>query len=199
MNEGGFFVQLALSAAAVGGAGRDRGLGQDRPARPGRWTSHRARALLAEEFPGRKVDAIWIASDGWAGRWPSPAGLAPGHLPGRRRLRLPPDPLAPGGGGGPSRTGRLRVEPGRCVAAADGDHRAGRPGRPKDLALVIKPAFRTGHPGPRPSSSSTVHPGDRAGPVSRKADARYETKDTAVVAAHWALGSSVAGRADRRP
>jgi HAMP domain-containing protein len=58
-----FFVQLALSAAAVGALIALAAWAKI--AKPvGPLDDHKARALLAEEFPTRTVDAVWIASDG---------------------------------------------------------------------------------------------------------------------------------------
>jgi hypothetical protein len=69
-----FFVQLALSAAAVGVLVAIAAWAKiARPAGP--LDEHRARALLAEEFPTRTIDAVWVASDG-AGALAKSAGLA---------------------------------------------------------------------------------------------------------------------------
>lgn len=69
-----FFVQLALSAAAVGVlVGIAAWAKIAKPAGP--LDEHRARALLAEEFPSRTVDAVWVASDG-AGALAKSGGLA---------------------------------------------------------------------------------------------------------------------------
>jgi hypothetical protein len=58
-----FFVQLALSGAAVGLlVGLAAWAKIARPAGP--LDEHRARQILAEEFPTRTVDAVWVASDG---------------------------------------------------------------------------------------------------------------------------------------
>jgi HAMP domain-containing protein len=58
-----FFVQLALSAAAVGALIALAAWAKiARPVAP--LDDHKARAILAEEFPGRTIDAVWIASDG---------------------------------------------------------------------------------------------------------------------------------------
>ena len=58
-----FFVQLALSAAAVGVLVAVAAWAKI--AKPvGPLDEHKARALLAEEFPTRTVEAVWIASDG---------------------------------------------------------------------------------------------------------------------------------------
>lgn len=69
-----FFVQLALSAAAVGAlVGLAAWAKIAKPVGP--LDEHKARLLLAEEFPGRPVDAVWIASDG-CGAMAKSAGLA---------------------------------------------------------------------------------------------------------------------------
>ena len=69
-----FFVQLALSAAAVGVLVAIAAWAKI--ARPvGPLDEHKARALLAQEFPTRTVDAVWIASDG-CGAMAKSAGLA---------------------------------------------------------------------------------------------------------------------------
>jgi hypothetical protein len=58
-----FFTQLALSAAAVGVLVLVAAWAKiARPAGP--LDEHRARELLAEEFPNRAIDGIWIGSDG---------------------------------------------------------------------------------------------------------------------------------------
>ena len=58
-----FFVQMALSATAVGLLVALAAWAKI--ARPiGPLDEHKARALLAEEFPTRTVEAVWIASDG---------------------------------------------------------------------------------------------------------------------------------------
>lgn len=58
-----FFVQLAASGAAVGVLiGLAAWAKIARPAGP--LDESKARALLAEEFPGRQLDKLWIASDG---------------------------------------------------------------------------------------------------------------------------------------
>ena len=58
-----FFVQLALSAGAVGVLVAIAAWAKI--AKPvGPLDDHKARALLAEEFPSRTIDAVWIASDG---------------------------------------------------------------------------------------------------------------------------------------
>ena len=73
MNEA-FFVQLALSAAAVGVlVGIAAWAKIAKPVGP--LDEQRARALLAEEFPGRTIDAVWIASDG-CGAMAKSGGLA---------------------------------------------------------------------------------------------------------------------------
>lgn len=57
------FVQLAFSTAAVGVlVGVAAWAKIARPVGP--LDDHKARQLLAEEFPGRALDAVWIASDG---------------------------------------------------------------------------------------------------------------------------------------
>jgi hypothetical protein len=59
----GFFIQLALSAAAVGVlVGIAAWAKIARPVGP--LDDHKARAILADEFPSRSVDALWIAADG---------------------------------------------------------------------------------------------------------------------------------------
>ena len=69
-----FFVQLALSAAAVGVLVAIAAWAKI--ARPvGPLDEHKVRALLALEFPTRTVDAVWIASDG-CGAMAKSAGLA---------------------------------------------------------------------------------------------------------------------------
>src|SRR4029453_7381737 len=73
MNEG-FFVQLAASAAAVGVLVALAAWAKiARPAGP--LDEQRARALLAEEFPTRVIDAVWVASDG-AGALAKSGGMA---------------------------------------------------------------------------------------------------------------------------
>ena len=58
-----FFVQMALSAAAVGLLVAIAAWAKI--AQPvGPLDEHKARALLAQEFPTRTVEAVWIASDG---------------------------------------------------------------------------------------------------------------------------------------
>ncbi len=58
-----YLVQLAASGAAVAAlVALAAWLGIARPAGP--LDEAAARALLAEEFPGRAVDALWVASDG---------------------------------------------------------------------------------------------------------------------------------------
>ncbi|MBL8553451.1 MAG: hypothetical protein JNL41_04170 [Phenylobacterium sp.] len=69
-----FFVQLAASAAAVAVlVGIAAWAKIARPVGP--LDEHKARALLAEEFPARAVDAVWISSDG-AGALAKSGGLA---------------------------------------------------------------------------------------------------------------------------
>jgi threonine dehydrogenase-like Zn-dependent dehydrogenase len=69
-----FFVQLALSAGAVGVLVAIAAWAKI--ARPvGPLDEHKARVLLAEEFPTRTVDAVWIASDG-CGALAKSGGLA---------------------------------------------------------------------------------------------------------------------------
>ena len=71
---GAFFVQLALSAAAVGVLVAVAAWAKI--AKPiGPLDEHKARLLLAEEFPGRTIDAVWIASDG-CGAMAKSGGLA---------------------------------------------------------------------------------------------------------------------------
>lgn len=70
----GFLFQLAASAAAVGVLiGLAAWAKIAKPAGP--LDEHRARGLLAEEFPTRTIDALWIASDG-AGALAKSGGLA---------------------------------------------------------------------------------------------------------------------------
>ncbi len=70
----GFLFQLAASAAAIGVLIALAAWA--RIARPvGPLDDHRARGLLAEEFPGRSIDALWIASDG-AGALARSGGMA---------------------------------------------------------------------------------------------------------------------------
>ena len=58
-----YFIQLAASGGAVAVlVGLAAWLGIARPLSPLDETG--ARALLAEEFPGRPVDALWVATDG---------------------------------------------------------------------------------------------------------------------------------------
>lgn len=58
-----FFIQLALSAAAVGALIALAAWAKiAKPVAP--LDEYKARAMLAEEFPGRTVEAVWIASDG---------------------------------------------------------------------------------------------------------------------------------------
>ncbi|WP_430426025.1 hypothetical protein [Phenylobacterium sp.] len=58
-----FFIQLAASAAAVGALIALAAWAKiAKPVAP--LDEYKARAMLAEEFPGRTVEAVWIASDG---------------------------------------------------------------------------------------------------------------------------------------
>lgn len=58
-----FFIQLAASAAAVGALIALAAWAKiAKPVAP--LDEYKARAILAEEFPGRTVEAVWIASDG---------------------------------------------------------------------------------------------------------------------------------------
>lgn len=58
-----FFIQLASSAAAVGALIALAAWAKiAKPVAP--LDEYKARAMLAEEFPGRTVEAVWIASDG---------------------------------------------------------------------------------------------------------------------------------------
>jgi hypothetical protein len=58
-----YFIQLAMSGAAVAVlVALAAWLGIARPAGP--LDEARARALLAEEFPGRTIEALWIGADG---------------------------------------------------------------------------------------------------------------------------------------
>lgn len=60
---GGFFVQFALSAAAVAVLVALAAWAKiARPTPP--LDEARARALLAQEFPGRAIDAVWVGADG---------------------------------------------------------------------------------------------------------------------------------------
>jgi len=69
-----FFIQLALSAAAVGVLVAIAAWAKiARPIPP--LDEERARFLLREEFPGRTIDAVWVASDG-AGALAKSGGLA---------------------------------------------------------------------------------------------------------------------------
>lgn len=69
-----FFIQLALSAAAIGVLVAIAAWAKIiKPVPP--LDEHRARFLLLEEFPGRTIDAVWVASDG-AGALAKSAGLA---------------------------------------------------------------------------------------------------------------------------
>lgn len=69
-----FFVQLGASGAAVGALVALAAWAKiARPVAP--LDEHRAREILAEEFPGRRIDAVWVASDG-AGALARSGGLA---------------------------------------------------------------------------------------------------------------------------
>ena len=69
-----FFVQLALSGAAVAVlVGLAAWAKIAKPAGP--LDETKARALFAQEFPGRTLDAVWVASDG-AGALAKSGGLA---------------------------------------------------------------------------------------------------------------------------
>ncbi|MDZ4374982.1 MAG: hypothetical protein U1C74_26680 [Phenylobacterium sp.] len=69
-----FFIQLALSAAAAGALVALAAWAKiAKPVRP--LDDHMARAILEMEFPGRPVDAIWIAADG-AGALAKSNGMA---------------------------------------------------------------------------------------------------------------------------
>lgn len=69
-----FFVQLAASAAAVGALIALAAWAKiARPAEP--LDEARVRTMLAEEFPGRAIDGLWVASDG-AGALARSGGLA---------------------------------------------------------------------------------------------------------------------------
>ena len=69
-----FFIQLALSAAAVAVlVGFAAWAKIAKPAGP--LDERKARALLAEEFPGRKIDAVWVGTDG-SGALARSGGLA---------------------------------------------------------------------------------------------------------------------------
>lgn len=58
-----FFVQLALSGAAVAVlVGIAAWAKIAKPAGP--LDEHKARDLFAFEFPGRRLDAVWVSSDG---------------------------------------------------------------------------------------------------------------------------------------
>lgn len=58
-----FFIQLASSAAAVGALIALAAWAKiAKPVAP--LDEYKARAMLADEFPGRTVEAVWIASDG---------------------------------------------------------------------------------------------------------------------------------------
>lgn len=70
----GFLLQLAASAAAVGVLVALAAWAKiSKPVGP--LDEHKARELLAAEFPGRKVDAVWVATDG-CGALAKSAGLA---------------------------------------------------------------------------------------------------------------------------
>ena len=59
----GFIMQFAASLAAIGTLVAL--VAWARIARPTPWLDEgRARALLAEDFPGRPIDRLWIADDG---------------------------------------------------------------------------------------------------------------------------------------
>lgn len=69
-----FFVQLALSGAAVAIlVGLAAWAKIAKPAGP--LDEARARTLFEDEFPGRRLDAVWVASDG-AGALARSGGLA---------------------------------------------------------------------------------------------------------------------------
>jgi hypothetical protein len=69
-----YFVQLALSGAAVAAlVGIAAWAKIAKPAGP--LDEKRARALFADEFPGRTLDAVWVGSDG-AGALAKSGGLA---------------------------------------------------------------------------------------------------------------------------
>lgn len=69
-----FFVQLAASAAAVGALVVIAAWAKiARPVSP--LDDHKVRELLADEFPDRSVDAVWVASDG-AGALAKSGGMA---------------------------------------------------------------------------------------------------------------------------
>jgi hypothetical protein len=69
-----FFVQLALSGAAVAVlVGIAAWAKIAKPAGP--LDEKKARSLFEYEFPGRKLDAVWVASDG-AGALAKSGGLA---------------------------------------------------------------------------------------------------------------------------
>lgn len=69
-----FFIQLAASGAAVAALVALAAWAKiARPAGP--LDEARVRAILAEEFPGRTLDAVWVASDG-AGALAKSGGLA---------------------------------------------------------------------------------------------------------------------------
>jgi hypothetical protein len=69
-----FYIQLALSFAAVAGlVGLAAWAKISKPAGP--LDEKSARAMLAAEFPGRRIDAVWVATDG-AGALARSGGLA---------------------------------------------------------------------------------------------------------------------------
>lgn len=58
-----YFIQLAASMAAVAGlVALAAWVGIARPGGP--LDAERVRAILAVEFPGRALDAVWVATDG---------------------------------------------------------------------------------------------------------------------------------------
>lgn len=70
----GFFIQLAASGAAIGLLIALAAWARiARPIDP--LNDAKARALLADEFPGRTLDAVWVAQDG-AGALAKSGGLA---------------------------------------------------------------------------------------------------------------------------
>ena len=89
-----FFIQLASSAAAVGALIALAAWAKiAKPVAP--LDEYKARAMLAEEFPGRTVEAVWIASDGCGALAKSGAlalvicrvgdGFAARQIPGAKR------------------------------------------------------------------------------------------------------------------
>lgn len=69
-----YFVQLALSGAAVGVlVGIAAWAKIAKPAGP--LDEARTRSLFENEFPGRRLDAVWVSSDG-AGALAKSAGMA---------------------------------------------------------------------------------------------------------------------------